>query len=801
MIITKSYDIEVLPNFFSITIIDVTSYLKIFSEAFIIDERGKKKTIPLVQKYTVKEIKEMLDKVESVSFYITDTDDSQLLPMLSYINNMRPYKNEKGEAIRADMFGYNSRRYDRLMMAALLMNATNVNSTKELITKLYETSKRIIDLQDNKDVFYKDFYIKTLMQYKLPYIDIDAMNIFALNKVGKGKDSKGNVVYFGKSLKQTSINLQWYDLLEYELPPINDKDVHYYNKIPRYKTLSIDELNNLIDKWDRYIIDEYIPDTMYYNKNDTFILCEIIRLNINEVRARYAISSSYGVNVLGSSRSNIADTLFEKFYSEFSGLHPSQWRGRKTERTKLSFKRIILPIINFKTKPLQDLLERMRSVVITSVSKDSFHEEITINNLTYTIATGGLHTKDVPQELRSNIIVNPSFTGDNYKSNIWDNITDDSFIYVHWDIASFYPRIMGIYNVAPAHLNEGVFVKLINWLTDTRIKAKHTDEKYIDGIAKDILVLVLKIVINSIYGKLGFENGDLFDKLAMIKVTINGQLMIMMLCEELELNGIEIISANTDGIVVKVYKKHKELFDKIANSWKDLTNLEADSEEYELYVNRDVNNYFVKEIGGGMTYKGVLNPNMYLTDLQKGYDMPIVSKAVVEFFLNNKPILETLYECNNILDFCKTQNVGRQFHVKYIPSNYTNDDFVDSFSSISNKHKIDENDGAIHIQRNVRYYVSTNGGVLQKVHNIDKSVNRLAAGEKVTICNTVDDTPIGLRNISYNYYYEECMKIINPIKLGISPNLKSNQTNKTKSGKALIKKYSGMFDDLFKDNV
>lgn len=44
--------------------------------------------------------------------------------------------------------------------------------------------------------------------------------------------------------------------------------------------------------------------------------------------------------------------------------------------------------------------------------------------------------------------------------------------------------------------------------------------------------------------------------------------------------------------------------------------------------------------------------------------MPIVAKAVVEYFINNTPITETLYKATNILDFCKTQNIGRQFHVE-----------------------------------------------------------------------------------------------------------------------------------------
>ena len=798
MILSYAYDIEVLPNFFSITIVDVGDYLRTFADACVINKKGNKIPVPLTQIYTVEEIKEKLDKVQRKCFYITDTDDSQLLPMLGYLNEMRPHYTDERIAVRSDMFAYNSSKYDRLMVAALLMFANQTNSTKELITKLYETSKNIISLQDNPEMSRSDYFLSSLRKYSIPYKDIDVMTIFALNKVGKGVNSKGETIYFGKSLKQTSINLQWYELLEHELPPISDVDIHFYNKDYRYKDMTYDQVNQLVDKWDRYVIPEWITNIMHYNLNDVFIVCEMIRLYIDEVRLRYNISKAYEVDVLSSSRSNIADNLFVKFYSEFSGLAESQWRGRKTERTAMSFKRVIFPFIKFKTKELQELLEEMKKVVIYSIGKKALKEiapkypelkylktnnesgwfEVKINNLIYTIATGGLHSQDIPRELKSKLIFVDDWKLSDCKEggskeedapSIWDVITDNSYIYVHWDIASFYPSIMDVYKIAPAHMNEGVFVKLIHWLKETRVTAKHSKEDYIDGIPKDVLAQVLKIVINSIYGKLGFEKGDICDRLAVLKVTINGQLMIMMLCESLELAGIEVVSANTDGIVVKLHKKNKAKFEEIADEWKRLTKLDADSEEYRCYINRDINNYVIEELNGKVSYKGALHPTMYAVDLQKGYDMPIVAKAVVDYFLNDKPILETLYECKNILDFCKTQNVGRQFHVEF---------------TVGTKREI--------LQKNVRFYVTNKGGVIEKVNDNSGDRSGLCAGKQVTILNTLDDKRIEYRNINYSYYYQEALKIIDPIKLSISP--------KQKGGKSLIKKMSGQYQSLF-DNL
>lgn len=591
MIKSKFYDVEILKNFFSITIIDITSYLEVMKDAC--DEKGN--PIPLVQKFTVKEIKERLDTVKSENYYITDTDDSQLFPMLKAINDMRPHyeknSNDEDIPVTTHMFGYNNSKYDKLMVAALLMHHNNVNSTKELIKILYETSQKIIQSQNEDRSFNQnDFYMNALNKFKLPYTDIDVMQIFALNKASVMIDKAGDRKPVPKSLKQTSINLQWYELLEFELPPICEKDIHFYHNIDRYKGMTAKQLNSLLGKWERFIIEEYIPPMMYYNKNDCFIGCEMMRLNIDEIRLRYNIARSYGLNVLSASRSNISDAFIEKFYSEMSGLHPSQWKGKKTERKAMAFKKVIFDFINFKTEPLQKLLREMKEVIVFSIGKDAFSREVSINNGIYTIATGGLHSKDIPGALYSNWPTDDaSSTGEQSQKSL------NRFKYVHWDISSFYPSIMVQYGVAPAHLDQKVFVKLIKWIRDTRVTAKHTKGD-IDGVPANILAAVLKIVINAIYGKLGFEHGDLCDRLAVLKVTINGQLMIMMLCEELELNGIEVISANTDGIVVKLYENKVNTFNTIANNWKKLTGLDADSEEYKCYINRDIDYWCLNSV-------------------------------------------------------------------------------------------------------------------------------------------------------------------------------------------------------------
>lgn len=759
-------DVEILPNFFSISTVSLNDYLKTFADC--VNDAGK--PIPLVQKYSVAEIKNKLSKIKSKTFYITPDNDNGIIDIASYFSQLRIDKRNN------HIFTYNGLNYDNLMIAFFLMFWQNYPKADEFITALYTFSRKIISNQDNYDILKNDFEYKSCKSYDLPYIDLDVMRIFALNKASVRVNTvTGERVPVPKGLKQTSINLQWYELLEYTMPPICDKDYKLYWNNPNYKGLSADELNHKVATWDRYILPEYIDDMIHYNMNDVFILCELIRLNHEEIKSRYSISYVYKVDVLNASRSRIGDVMFEKYYSEFSGLTPSQWKGQKTERTKMNLGKIIFPCVEFKTKPLQDLLNEIRKTTLTRVSKDDFQKDVKIGDVVYTLATGGLHSQDRPMEiwssseygLNGNMCV-PSFTGE-------QNITESrKFVIVHADVNSMYPSIMTEYKVAPAHLVKSVFAKLIGWMRDTRVAVKHSAEDYIDGIPREVLALVLKITINAIYGKFSFAKGDLYDRRATLEVTINGQLMILMLCEELELNNIHIVSANTDGIMVKVYDDQWDKFNEIRTRWQERTRLKFDNDILHCLIAKDVNNYiaeFRTKKGLKLELKGAFDPLMYAKDLSKGYNMPIVPKAVFDYFINNIPIMDTLRNATNILDFCSTQNVGREWHVEQ--------EYMEN-----GQHK------CIVSQRYVRYYVSNRGVIIKKCNNTDNRRVGLAAGQVVTVINTLDDKDISLRDINYKYYYEQCMNIINPIRLGISPKGR---------GKSKIKKYYGMFNTLFDD--
>ena len=751
MIRSWATDIECFENLFSATFVDLQDYLKTFKDC------GDK---ALTECLSVAEIEARLEKVNSNIFYISDTDDSQLLKLVEYINSMQARYIED-VPVRYDMFGYNNQGYDDMMFKAFMMYFNRFDNSKLLCKKLKEINDKLISLQDDKDALWKDRELDLIRKYRLPWATVDLFKVYALNSAGVNIDKdSGERKKFGKSLKQVSINLKWHNLLDFTLPPIDDEEGNVYRKRNEYRGMTNEQLNAIItNDFDRYVLPKYIKPMLHYNKNDVYIVCEIARQKPDEIKLRYSLGAAFNLNLLCSARSNIADKLLYKFYSERSGLKPEAFKDLRTHRTALSFKKIIFPHICFQTDELKEVLEDMKKVTIYRTNKDSFEKVIKFHGTTYTIATGGLHSQDRPGVLTS---------------------TDD-YTFIHYDISSFYPSVMVAYNIAPKHLNNAVFVKMVDYFRLTRIKCKHTKdevEQVVAGVHNKLAAEALKIVINAIYGKFGSDTYFLYDRFAQMQVTINGQLMVMMVVEALELAGIHVVSANTDGIIVKLPKDKENEFKDITDAWCAQNKLGADSERYKLFVTRDINNYFDIQSNDKVEYKGSLDPHQYLKDLKKGYDMPIVAKAVFEYFANGVSVMETLRNHKDILDFCKTQNVGKQFEVVY--------------QKVVDGKVID-----VHSQRHVRFYVSTKGVVIMKenVHDGKRSV--LASGKPVIILNKLDDVDIALRNIDYKYYYEEAYKIINPIKLGISPNQKGDKNNKTLSGKALLKKNFGMYNSLF----
>lgn len=159
----------------------------------------------------------------------------------------------------------------------------------------------------------------------------------------------------------------------------------------------------------------------------------------------------------------------------------------------------------------------------------------------------------------------------------------------------------------------------------------------------------MKIVLNSTYGILKDKNNPLYDPLMSNNVCVTGQLLLLDLIEKVEPYG-QLIQSNTDGIYMLV--KDMETVDTIKNvahEWEKRTRLELEFDIYNEIYQKDVNNYIIISEDGHYKSKGA-----YLKKLSPiDNDLPIINTALIEYFVHQTPIEDTINQSNKLIDFQK----------------------------------------------------------------------------------------------------------------------------------------------------
>lgn len=490
-----------------------------------------------------------------------------------------------------------------------------------------------------------------------------------------------------KSLKLVAVNLNW--------PLIQDLPIIY---------------NTMVKDEDL--------DTIYkYNLNDVLITEQLYYKLSKDINVRWEVGQKYGIDLMSESDSGMANRLLEKMYSEASDITIRDLREMRTDRKIIHYENIVFPDICFKTPILQELLKEIKSQKWFK-SQPFFSKTIIFDEAKYKLGIGGIHSED--------------------KASIFTS-TDDMKI-IDCDIASMYPKLIVNNNLYPAHLSK-LFLTLYENIIKQRLEAKK--------MGRDTEAYVLKILVNSVFGKTLFEHHWLYDPLVGLRTTINGQLYLLMLIESLAIQKFKVISANTDGLVTLVPENKKYEYGICCIEWMQKTKFELEFTNYKKYVRRDVNNYITIKDNNSIKAKGDFSQFEELS-LRQGIDKPIVSKALYNLFVKNIPIEDTVYNEQSIYYFCTAKK--------------TDNKFVNEFHILQDGlHNIQE------LQKTVRYYISTNGGTLFKVDKENNKYISYCVNRKVTILNNnQDNKDIKDYNIDYGYYIKEVNKIIDEI---INPQL------------------------------
>lgn len=466
--------------------------------------------------------------------------------------------------------------------------------------------------------------------------------------------------------------------------------------------LEWDKVQDLPLPYDSTIEEEDVPLILSYNTNDVLPLVKLWNALQKEIALRKRVSELYKVDVSSSSEGQIPNVIFEKLYSIAVKKPIKEIKLGRTKRETVLLSDCLGKNIEFQSPTLRDFYERIKSLDVIK----GFSEVVNFAGLKFNLGVGGIHTQDNP--------------GKFYSTN--------DYLIVDSDVTSFYPNIILTNNIKPAHLSDN-FLTILRNMTEDRIKAKAKGNK----VDADIL----KIAINAAFGKLGNPDYWLYDPLAFYSVTISGQLYLLMLVEMLYQAHIEVISANTDGVISKV--KDKSLFDLICKRWEQKTGFSLEFSIYEKYIRRDVNNYVAKS-KDKTKRKGIFETRGDMTlyhRLMKSYRPDIIPQALSNYFLDAIPVQETVRGSKNIFDFMMSQRVGKVFKTVF-------------------RNGTDEI-----LQRTNRWYASTEGGQLLKVD--DTREISILAGTLVQVANEISDRAFESYKVNFRFYEDEVMKIVEQI--------------------------------------
>lgn len=456
-----------------------------------------------------------------------------------------------------------------------------------------------------------------------------------------------------------------------------------------------------------------------YNINDVDSTEELLnRLKEHgDIDIRLFIEQEYGFNALSMDSVKFGETLLANEYCKKTGIPKRALEKLGSPMDYVPLKDVILPFIKYKNPIIQDALEDMKRQIVPTKKelipdkKKAYEKRFVISNIRYSIGVGGIHSINTPEIYVPN---------------------DNEYI-GHADVTSMYPSFIVQYKWVPRHLGEE-FWRIYCHIYYERIAAKHTDK---------VKSKSLKLVLNSVTGKMQQETSWMYDPFTVFKIRINGQLVLLMLVDRLLELGCKIVQVNTDGVMYIAPKDMRDRVQEAISDVENITKLGFETDEYEAFYQYAVNDYFgvVKGYSQSRDPELIEKKGMFITDpvLGKGLAPLVIPKAVINYFVNNEDPLEFIENDKNINDFLMTQRVDKKFKVEY-----------------NNKY----------IQRINRYYASEDGCYLYKVENKDGTLkySNMLTKSGVTILNELDDKPISDRKINYAYYASEARKIIENLK-------------------------------------
>ena len=387
-----------------------------------------------------------------------------------------------------------------------------------------------------------------------------------------------------------------------------------------------------------------------------------------QVALRESMSKQYGVDLRSKSDAQIAETVIKSELQKMTG----EYYGKTELDGDTKFRYRNPEIITFETEQLKSIFDKVLTLDFTlgangsvKMPQELADAKIKIGNSEYNMGIGGLHSCEKSQYIYA----------------------DNEHVLLDVDVASYYPSIILQQQLAPKSLGQP-FLEVYQSIVTRRLQAKREGDK--------VTADTLKICVNGSFGKLGSKWSALYAPDLLIQTTITGQLALLMLIEKLELEGISVVSANTDGVVIHAHKDRLDDLRNIAFDWMLETSYELEETHYRCIASRDVNTYVAVTTDGEAKRKGAFANG----GLAKNPDCSIAFDAVAAFLANGTPVEQTINECDDITKFVLVRRVtgGAEWKGQYLGKAvrfYYSDDFENSaqIDYAKNGNKVSKSDG------------------------------------------------------------------------------------------------------------
>lgn len=625
------------------------------------------------------------------------------------------------------------------------------------------------------------------------------------------------------------------------IPQVDLLKIHHFDNQAKRTSLKLLEFNMRLDNihelglpWDRPFNRQECDDTLVYNDSDVGATGKFYDYSKSAIEFRDQLSQKYGKDFTNYNDTKIGE---EFFVMELQKNGIRAHKSIQTHRTHINVGDILLPELSFETQGFQEVLEFFRSTVINPKqikgffgSRDKSKTKCTANiseRLAQTMKPddvvvhyldGSKSTYDKIDRSKQIKYIRPvnihtvvnGFRFDFGAGGIHGSLHNTvivppkGYTLRDSDVASYYPNLSIANGFYPEHLTD-IFCKVY---LDIYLQRK----TYAKGTAENNM---LKLALNGVYGKSNDEHSPFYDPQYTMSITINGQLLLCMLAEQLmKIPNLKLVQINTDGLTYLCPDEYLPHADAINDWWEKLTKLELEHVDYLKMAIRDVNNYLavtkpyfdekkgklippkIKRIGAYAHERAAENEGTRELPWHKNQSCVVVAKAAEAALVRNENIERFIRHHLTVdpMDFMLRTKVNKTDWL-YLETPVMWD---------GKKVATDRTE----IQRVTRYFVSKSGGRLikemlptsnqkrdwlSKTHwrHVDTGAHKMSAkqpsgkwqrcepptqeppirrtgvsaGFDVTVCNDLRGVDINslMSNVNIDYYVSEAKKLVNPL--------------------------------------